>query len=74
MCAECDGEKKKTGSGWGCLGASPQKNLRYPALKSAFWWILEMVLLWIMEKVKDPKPDRGFGPPDPSPGSATEKR
>ena len=37
-----------------CLEAYTRKFLRFLALKSAFWWILEMVLLWIMEKAKTP--------------------
>ena len=35
----------------GVFGGLPQKNkLRFQALKSVIWWILEMVLLWKMEK------------------------
>ena len=48
--------------------APPEKKLRFQALKSAFWWILEMVLLWIMVKTKKPSGlIRGSGPPWPSP-------
>ena len=39
---------------WGVGGAFPRKQLRFQALKSAFWWILEMVLLWIIVKAKNP--------------------
>ena len=35
----------------GVFGDLPRKK---SSLKSAFWWILEMVLLWIMEKAKKP--------------------
>ena len=51
---------------------SPEKKLRFQALKSAFWWILVMVLLWIMVKAKNPSGlIGGSGPPDPPPGSTT---
>ena len=53
---------------WG----SSQNKMRFQALKSAFWWILEMVLLRIMVKAKNPSGlIRGSDAPDPPPGSAT---
>ena len=57
----------------GVFRGLPQKSLRFQALKSAFWWILEIVFLWIMEKAKKPlRSDWGSGSPDPPPGSATD--
>ena len=41
------------------MEASPRKMLRFQALKSAFWWILEMASLWIMEKAKKPRSNKG---------------
>ena len=46
----------------GVFGGLPQKKLRFQALKSAFWWILE-VLLWIMEKSKTLRSDWGVWTP-----------
>ena len=42
-------------SNGGCLGAGGllQNKVRFQALKSAFWWILEMILLWTMVKAKN---------------------
>ena len=58
----------------GVWRATPRKMLRFQDLKSAFWWILEMVLLCIKVKVKKPSGLIG-GPdppnPDPPPGFAT---
>ena len=46
-----------------------RRGVRFRALKRAFWWILEMALLWIMEKAKNPQD--WPNPPDPPPVSAT---
>ena len=52
----------------GVWGDSPRKSLRFQAMKSAFWWILEMVLLRIMERAKNSSGlIGGSGPPRPSP-------
>ena len=48
----------------GVWGDSPRKiKLRFQAMKSAFWWILEMGLLCIMVKEKTLSSDRGVRTP-----------
>ena len=51
---------KGLGTGGGRMGGTPPQlgvfgglPQIFQALKSAFWWILEMVLLWIMVKAKN---------------------
>ena len=59
-------------SNWGYLRGLTQKILKFHALRSAFLWILDMVLLEIMVKAKKPSGlIGGSGPPDPPPVSAT---
>ena len=53
----------------GCLGASPRKYLRFQALKSAVWWILEILAMDNGESKKPHRSDKGRGvrTPRPSP-------